>query len=619
MIGFRPKLTLAFGGVLAILLIVSCFSLWILNSYSRALDRFLFENYRSVGYAQGMRDAIEDMDYAAVLSIYGDAVLAGRARDAAAAKFESNLKDEFNNLTLAGEADAARELQNRFRVYLDAHAKVFDASRSIAEREAVLRGGLEDSGRLVKEQTQVITRMNLENMVRGDGEIKTTAANTRTAMIVLLIAGLGMAVAFIAVVSRSLLRPLRSLTKSAREIERGNLDLMVKVRGHDEVGQLAEAFNAMAVKLREFRRSDRAQILRTQQTTQLAVDSLPDAVTLISINGQIEVANHSARRLFGLTPGGLIDEARAPEVVDLYRSARDDGLPHGPGGYDTVIQVFDEGGEERFFLPQAIPIVDGGEPIGVTIVLADVTNLRKIDEMKSGLLSVVSHELKTPLTSLRMATHLLLEEHVGPLTPKQTELLLAARDDSERLHHIVANLLNMARIEAGGVQFELTPRRIESLLHDMIEPHEAAFREKGVALRIVSTDSEGVKVLADGDRLELVFANLLANALRFTPAGGEVVVSASLRQENPTKVTITIADTGVGIPAEHIGRVFDRFYRVPGQSGASGAGLGLAIAKEIVEAHHGDISVTSKIGQGTTFAFTLSTSDGAVDVQEVKS
>ncbi|MBC7816128.1 MAG: HAMP domain-containing protein, partial [Planctomycetaceae bacterium] len=242
MLGLRPKLALAFGGLLAIVLVVSVLSLWVLSRYSGALDRFLFENYRSVGYSQNMKDAVDELNLAADLALRGDFPEATLLRSNSVPKFEKNLQDEFNNVTLPGEGEAAEQLRTAWQAYLATNDKLLNPATSTAERERDFRGTLRDQSRTVKDRAQVIARMNLENMVKEDGEIKRTAAKTRTSMIALAIAASVLAIVFAAVVSRSLLQPLRSLTKSAREIEHGNLDLVVKVRGRDEVGQLAEAF-----------------------------------------------------------------------------------------------------------------------------------------------------------------------------------------------------------------------------------------------------------------------------------------------------------------------------------------------------------------------------------------
>jgi PAS domain S-box-containing protein len=424
-------------------------------------------------------------------------------------------------------------------------------------------------------------------------------------MILLAAAGLALAIILTLAVGRTILGPLQTLTKSFREIEQGNLDLVVQVKSRDELRQLAEAFNSMAAKLREFRRTDRAKLVRTQRTTQLAVNSLPDAIVIISPDGTIDLSNDAARALFQLEPGQSIAAARAGSLANLFRQVILDQRPSRSPGYESALEVLDQTGQARYFLPNAVPIIDGDKHLlGVTLVLADVTNLRRLDEMKSGMLSVVSHELKTPLTSVRMGVHLLLEERVGSLTPKQSELLVAVREDADRLQTIIDDLLDMSRLEAGGVQFDLHPESPATLVNDAAGHLESAYHDKGISLQL-DTPADLPRVVADPARIEYVFANLLSNALKFTNPGGHVKVQARNDGGEDGLVRFTVEDTGVGIPQEFVSRVFDRFFRVPGSRQAGGAGLGLAIAKEIVEAHGGAISVQSREGHGSQFSFTL--------------
>jgi PAS domain S-box-containing protein len=439
-----------------------------------------------------------------------------------------------------------------------------------------------------------------------DGQVKTTAVAARRGLYIMVTAGLLLAALFVLVFSRAILRPLQTVITSIREIEQGNLDLVVQVKSRDELHQLAEAFNSMAAKLREFRRTDRAKLVRTQRTTQLAVNSLPDAIAIVSPDGTIELSNDTAQRLFELRPDTSISQIRHQRLNEIYREVAQTEKPLQPRGYESAIEVYDQGGQLKFFLPRAVPIRDSDKHLlGVTLVLGDVTNLRRLDEMKSGLLSVVSHELKTPLTSIRMAVHLLLEERVGPLTAKQTELLLAARDDSDRLETIIADLLDMGRMESGNAKLDLQSERVERLVSEAVAPMQAAFHDRGIALE-VDVPPDTPPVIVDRIRIDHVFSNLLTNALKFTSPGGRVRVSAE--SENGA-VRIVVEDTGVGIPQEYLPRVFDRFFRVPRENQPSGAGLGLAIAKEIVEAHGGQIAVQSKEGEGSRFSFTLQRAD----------
>jgi signal transduction histidine kinase len=270
-----------------------------------------------------------------------------------------------------------------------------------------------------------------------------------------------------------------------------------------------------------------------------------------------------------------------------------------------VVQHF-VGGEEHYFQPQAIPILDSDrQPTGVVLVLQDVTQEREQEEMKGGIIATVSHQLKTPLTSIRMAIHLLLEEKVGALTPKQTELLLAAREESERLCGILNNLLDMNRIESDRAALDFRRVPTPSLVAEALEPLEADFRDKGVSLAS-QVQYDLPDVWADVTRVNHVFANLLSNALRYTLPGGKVTVRATADEQ---WVRFSVSDTGSGIPAEHLSHVFEPFFRVPDQEAGTGTGLGLSIAKEIVEAHGGSITAGSRPGEGSTFAFTLKRAD----------
>jgi len=250
---------------------------------------------------------------------------------------------------------------------------------------------------------------------------------------------------------------------------------------------------------------------------------------------------------------------------------------------------------------------------GAAVVLQDITRLFRFDELKNNLVATVAHEFRTPLTSLRMAIHLCTEEAVGPLTAKQADLLFAARDDCERLQTIVDDLLNLSRVESGGI--DLHKRRVEpqSLVDLAIDVHSAAAKSQHITLR--SEVFPGLaEAFADPDRLQLVFTNLISNALRYSPAGSEIVVRA-LAEPFPAdasdgssnghgQIRFEVCDQGPGIPLEHQEALFEKFFRVPGRP-AGGAGLGLFIARGIVQAHDGHIGVSSEVGHGSKFWFTI--------------
>ena len=257
--------------------------------------------------------------------------------------------------------------------------------------------------------------------------------------------------------------------------------------------------------------------------------------------------------------------------------------------------------KEQFLLPRVIGMRDEADRLfGAAVVLQDVTRFRLLDDVKSNLVSTVSHELKTPLTSVRMGLHLLLEERIGALNPKQTELLLAAREESERLLKMINDLLDIAKLESGRAGLrceEVEPQSLVQSAEDDLRPMVEA---RGS--RLVVQIAPGLPpVFVDSRQIGHVFSNLVSNAAKHSKRGDEIVVAAS---EQNGKVRFSVTDHGPGIPAEFQSRLFERFFRVPG-SDPRGAGLGLAIAREIVTAHGGEIGVVSQSGEGSEFYFVL--------------
>jgi signal transduction histidine kinase len=243
----------------------------------------------------------------------------------------------------------------------------------------------------------------------------------------------------------------------------------------------------------------------------------------------------------------------------------------------------------------------------MTLVLADVTGLRRLDESKSDLLATVSHEFKTRLTSFRMAVHLLLDEKVGDLNPRQAELVLAAREDAENLHRLIEGLLDIGRIRAGRLRMEMKPMPAEELMIHAVDAVRHAYQDKGLHLE-QDLPADLPAVLADPSRVHLILDNLLSNALKYTSAGGSVKVTVDADGDS---VAFRVADTGAGIPAADLPKIFERFYRGARERDGGGAGLGLAIAREVVEAHGGRISAESAEGRGSIFTFTLRRADRA--------
>jgi NtrC-family two-component system sensor histidine kinase KinB len=597
--GLRRKLVLGFGGLLAILVALGLQSVALLTRLGGSIDVILRENYQSVVACEEMKEALERMDSAALFSLAGDAA---RGRTLAAAnvpRFERALDLELHNITLPGEGKLAERLRQLYGQYRPTLERFLADEGPLPARRGVYFDRLLPLFGDIKATADEIQQLNQQNMVEANSRARALAARARRRMYLLLFLGAAVAAGFVAFLSRAILLPLRRLTQSARDIERGHLGVVVQVPSHDELGQLAEAFNAMASRLRELRRSNQARLLRAQRTSQLAIDSLIDAVAVFSPQGVVELANRAAISTLGLRPGEPLPERHAGWLQPLLdETARAGRLPER--GYEAAVQLFQEG-KERFYLPRAVAIRDDRDQIlSITLILADVTELRRLDEMRSGVVRTVSHELRTPLTSLQMALHILLDESQGELNLRQAELLVAAREDAARLREIVDSLLEISRLELGRQLLHFEPVSPRDFIQSAAAELRSEFADAGVELQ-VEVDPRAARVLIDPARARLVLANLLTNALHHTPAGGSVTVAA---EPQDGRVRLSVADTGDGFPPEAAEHVFDKFYQVPGTE-RLGAGLGLSIAREIVLAHGGEIHGESRAGQGATFWFTL--------------
>jgi two-component system, NtrC family, sensor histidine kinase KinB len=602
MLRLKHKLFLGFGGLLFIILIVGTQSISQLTLLGGSIDVILRENYRSVIACELMKESVERVDSGALFVLAGENEKGSSLIEANLPRFAEALQTELDNITLPGEKEKAwriRDLHGQYRELIgsllsSAHAP-FSVKRNIYFTKLL------PTFYEIKNTADEILLMNQKNMTDADKRAKRLAASARRQMFILVFAGIVIGLGFMLLAGRWILRPISLLTRSADEIGRGNLDLVVPVSSKDEVGALSESFNQMAGAVREFRRSDRAKVYRYQKATQAAFNSLPDAIAVIDLDGQVEVATGPAKEIFGLKPNAPVSILADRWIDELCQEVIKKGRPVEADNEHSIVQRFVKG-VEHYFRPHGIPIFgEQGEPTGVVLLIQDITLLRQQDELKRGVISTVSHQLKTPLTSLQMAIHLLLSEKMGILDPKQGELLIVAREESERLQTIIDDLLDLSRMESGKVKMNFTAVSPAILVLDGVEPIRRLSQEKGLLL---TTDIQpGLPdVQADVMQIGHVFSNLLSNAMKYTPTGGSITVSAHGADD---RVIFSVTDTGRGIPDEHKERVFEKFVEIPGVEAERGAGLGLSIVKEIITAHGGGVTVESVEGKGTTFSFYL--------------
>jgi two-component system, NtrC family, sensor histidine kinase KinB len=557
MIGIRQKLMLGFGGLLAVIAVVGALTMVHIDDLGKAIDLILKENYRSVVACQDMKESLERMDSGTLFTLAENELEGNRLIEKYRAGFRAALNVELGNLTLRGEREKAEKIKVLFERFTEAIPLVTQTSRSFEARQADYFSKLQPLFQEIKAVAQDILLMNQTNMSEANNAARRLAGTAHRRMLTAIMVSAFLALLFSFLAHRWILQPINRLIEFANEIRSGNLEFVLESGSRDEIGRLSESFNEMTAALRQVRNEDRVNLMRTRRATEEVFKALPTAVAVLDLQGKVEVSTETADRHFGLKPGVLASDLGYEWLGPLTREALDEDRIIERDPKNGYIQQFVEN-REYFFQPMAVPIPVGParrEPTGVALILKDVTQVHEQQEMKRGVVSTVSHQLKTPLTSLRLSIYLLLEERVGPVNEKQTELLLAARDDSERLVGILNDLLDINRIESGKSLVIPEPSSPRALVRDSIEPFLLAAKDKGVAL-VNDVSDDLPEVMADAEKIRHVFANLLSNAFRFTEPGGSVTIRA-LREKG--HVVFFVEDTGKGVPEEDLKHVFEQF------------------------------------------------------------
>lgn len=603
MIGIRQKLALGFGGLLTVVAVIGFLTMSQIRQLGFSIDVILKENYRSVVACQNMKEALERMDSGILFILAGNTEEGLKLIGENTEKFKVALKAELGNVTQPTESEKSLEIEKLFGEYTKSIPLATDPSRPFQARNEAYFSTLLPLFQKIKALSQGILDMNQRSMTDANNRARALADSAYKQMLWAIIACAAIAMLFSYLTHRWILRPINRLIESADEIRRGNLDVVIESGSRDEIGKLSESFNEMTAALRQVRKSESMDLIRMRRVMEEVVKALPEAIAVLDKEGRVEVSTDTAERIFGLKPGVLVNDLGYDWLPGLLSRALDEDRIVTVDSENGYVQRFTEG-REYFYKPIAVPIPvkpKTGEHTGSAIIMSDVTQAHEQEELKRSVVSTLSHQLRTPLTSLRMSIHLLLEEKVGGLNEKQAELLMAAREDSERLVSILSDLLDLNRMESGKTNLDIGNYSPHTLAMEGIEPFITEAKDKGVTI-INGVPEDLSEIPADLFRIRHVFANLISNSLRFTMPGGIVIVRA---EREDGFIRFSVEDTGEGIPPEHIPRLFDQFYRVPGQDEKSGVGLGLAIVKEIVQAHGGVVGVKSEAGMGSSFEFTL--------------
>ncbi|CAG9611449.1 Alkaline phosphatase synthesis sensor protein PhoR [Bacillus rhizoplanae] len=393
------------------------------------------------------------------------------------------------------------------------------------------------------------------------------------------------------------IRPIESVTKVAIELAKGNYKARAYESHSDETGMLSKAINILARNLQEMTLEQEMQ----QDRLHTLIENMGSGMILIDSRGHVSLVNRSYKEIFHVTDEEYLhrlyyEAFTHKEIVELVEEI-----------FMTEVKVRKQmllplEIERKHFEVYGAPIIGTNhEWKGIVLVFHDITELKKLEQMRKDFLANVSHELKTPITSIKGFSETLLD---GAMENQQflEHFLHIILKESDRMQMLIEDLLDLSKIEQQGFRLNMGVVDLKGLLEEVGIILENKANDKDIRLQV--DVNEHISVVGDAERLKQVFINLMNNAILYTPAGGTVSVRLSYDSQN---VYIKVSDTGIGIEKEEIPRIFERFYRVDKarSRNTGGTGLGLSIVKHLVEAHHGMITVESAIGVGTTFTVTL--------------
>ena len=389
--------------------------------------------------------------------------------------------------------------------------------------------------------------------------------------------------------------PIKVLSEGIAEIANKNYSKRIHLAQNDEFGELAAAFNSMAGKLDEYEHSNLAKIVFEKTRIETIINQMKDGIIGLDEKQQVLFLNVVAENLLGLKEKEISGKY-APDIAlknDLMRTLLQDAEK-------KELKIYADG-KESFFSKEPIKVLNGDIVIGEVIVLRNITPFHELDEAKTNFIATVSHELKTPMSSIKMSARLLNDERVGSLDDEQKELVKSIEDDVERLLKITSELLNMAQVETGNIQLKLQSTSPDAIVQQAIGTVQLLAQQKGIRINC-QVQQNIASMHADAEKTSWVLLNFLTNAIKFSPEDAVITVHVYFKDNS---IEFLVEDHGKGIEEKYLPRVFDRYFKVPGNTEKTGTGLGLAISREFIEAQGGHIWVSSQYGQGSIFGFSL--------------
>lgn len=554
----KTKLTLGIGFLFLVIVVFGVFGIISIHRLKGDADRVLKNNYETLVYNNNMLKAMEHL----------------RSDSLALRLFENNLLLQEKNITEPGEKDGTILVRQYFE------------QLRINRNDSVAQAG-------IRQSIQLINDLNQEAILHKNQNARDSAESAATWMTIiftiLALIAFTLVLNFPGVISN----PIRQLSAGISAIANKNYSRRIHLSQKDEFGDLANAFNIMAEKLDEYEHSNLARIKFEKRRIEAVINNMRDAIIGFDEKRQVLFLNSVAESLIGLREKDVIGKY-APDLAlrnDLIRTLLQDE-PR------AELEIFADG-KKSYFVNERIEVRNEEERIGDVIVLRNITPFHELDEAKTNFIATVSHELKTPISSIKMSARLLDDARVGNMNKEQQDLLHSIKDDADRLLKITSELLNMSQVETGNIQLKIQAASAEDIIQHAVQAVQFQAQQKQMSIKTdIAPSLPGV--MADLEKTSWVLINFLTNAIRYAPEASSIEVTASRKND---KVSIAVRDHGIGIDEKYLTRIFDRYYKVPGNYEKSGTGLGLAISREFIEAQGGNIWVESRIGEGSRFGF----------------
>ncbi len=571
----------------------------------KSIEGLMTDNYKSIAAANNMNQSIQLQDKAILKYIQFQKKSAVDLFYKSNDEFYNCFNIEKNNITEAGE----KEIVGKINVdYID-FVKVFSdlqdyqSSHNSSETTEFYNTTVTSKINKLEKDLKDLSILNEKAMFNGKNKVK---INAEISLYIILIISAGAAIIGLIVAmiyTNKSLKPIYLLTETIKSVKEGELYKQAPIIYEDEIGMLSREFNDMTKRLHEFEQSTKGNLLTEKYKSVAIVKSISDPLIVLDENYKITLINHCCEDFFGIKEESVcnkhfLESIRNGELYDyIFYVINNNALDN-----EKVISINIK--DKIYYFNTIVTAVKNksGKINSVVVLLKNITEFKNLENIRTDFIATISHELKTPLTSIMMGTGLLLDKNIGVLNDKQKKLLDTIKEEVQKLTDLVGNLLKLSRIQSDRAVFDIKPSFISEIINNsMSNFYEQA---ENCKVKLCNDEHENLpKVNVDGEKITWVLNNLLSNALKYTSAGDEITVGACIEDKI---MKIYVRDTGKGIPEEYTKKIFEKFVKSNRYvSELESTGLGLYIAKGIVEAHKGTIWCDSKIGKGSTFTFTL--------------